>query len=100
ILLDLILPDPRQWQVTILGTDVNPRFLKKALAGVFGEWSFRDAPSWLKEGYFTEVGDRARRRRLDHVANLVKEHPRDGWISSGDGGGWNRRVHQGAKRRI
>jgi chemotaxis protein methyltransferase CheR len=26
--------------------------------GIFGEWSFRDAPSWLKEGYFREVGER------------------------------------------
>ena len=56
ILLDRVLPDPRQWHVTILGTDVNPRFLQKAAQGVFGEWSFRAAPAWLKENYFTPVG--------------------------------------------
>ena len=56
ILLDRVLPDPRQWHVTILGTDVNPRFLQKAAQGVFGEWSFRDAPAWLKENYFKPVG--------------------------------------------
>ncbi len=55
ILLDRVLPDPCQWHVTILGTDVNPCFLRKAAAGVFGEWSFRAAPAWLKENYFKPV---------------------------------------------
>ena len=56
ILLDRILPDLRHWQVTILGTDINPRFLQKAAAGVYSEWSFRDSPPWLKQGYFKQVG--------------------------------------------
>lgn len=55
ILLDRILPDLRQWQVMILGTDINPHFLRKASAGVYSEWSFRDAPPWLKQGYFKQV---------------------------------------------
>ena len=55
ILLDRILPDLRHWQVTILGTDLNPRFLQKAMAGIYSEWSFRDSPSWLKERYFKQV---------------------------------------------
>lgn len=56
MMLDRVLPAPRQWRVTILGTDVNPRFLQKAAEGVFGEWSFRNAPPWLKERYFAPVG--------------------------------------------
>ncbi len=55
ILLDRIVPDLRQWQVTILGTDINPHFLKKASAGIYGEWSFRNSPFWLKERYFKQV---------------------------------------------
>jgi chemotaxis protein methyltransferase CheR len=58
ILLDRVLPDPQQWQVTILATDINTRFLRKATEGAFGEWSFRDAPPWLKETYFNQVSDR------------------------------------------
>lgn len=58
ILLDRVLPASRQWRLTILGTDVNPRFLQKAAEGVFGEWSFRNAPPWLKERYFTPVSAR------------------------------------------
>ncbi|MEW5979016.1 MAG: CheR family methyltransferase [Acidobacteriota bacterium] len=58
ILLDRILPDFEEWQVNLLGTDINPRFLQKARDGVFGEWSFRDAPEWLKDNYFKALGTR------------------------------------------
>lgn len=58
ILLDRTLPDLSDWQVTILATDINPRFLHKAAEGVFSEWSFRDAPAWLKERYFQPLTGR------------------------------------------
>ncbi len=57
ILLHEALPDLRDWQVTITATDINPRFLHKAAAGVYGEWSFRNAPPWLKQRYFTPTAD-------------------------------------------
>ncbi len=44
-----------QWHVTLLATDVNPHFLKKASDGVYSEWSFRDSPSWLKQIYFKQI---------------------------------------------
>jgi chemotaxis protein methyltransferase CheR len=56
IFLDRNFPELKQWQVTILGTDINPLFLKKAAAGVYSEWSFRDSPPWLKERYFRQTG--------------------------------------------
>ncbi len=68
IMLDRVLPDARQWHLTILGTDINPRFLKKASEGVFGEWSFRDAPPWLRQNYFREIG----RRRFE-ILPRIKE---------------------------
>ena len=49
------LRDLGDWNVTILATDINPKFLRKAAAGVFGEWSFRDAPAWLKDQYFQRL---------------------------------------------
>ena len=55
ISLRKIIPDLVDWHVTILGSDINPRFLHKASKGVFTEWSFRNAPSWLKEGHFEKV---------------------------------------------
>jgi chemotaxis protein methyltransferase CheR len=53
ICLDRAVPNARD--ITILGTDINPHFIHKADEGVFGEWSFRGAPPWLKESYFTKI---------------------------------------------
>ena len=57
ILLHRLLPDLADWRVTITATDINPRFLHKAVAGIYGEWSFRNAPPWLKERYFDRTAD-------------------------------------------
>ena len=55
ILLNRMISDLKDWNITILATDINPRALKNAEEGVYNEWSFRDAPPWLKEGYFKEI---------------------------------------------
>lgn len=55
ILLHQLLPDWQDWQVRILATDINTRSLEKAGSGVYGEWSFRDVPSGLRERYFTRT---------------------------------------------
>jgi chemotaxis protein methyltransferase CheR len=52
MLLDRLIPDAEAWNVTILATDINPRFLRKAAEGVYGEWSFRDTPGWIRERHF------------------------------------------------
>lgn len=52
ILLSRLLPDLKDWNITILGTDINIEFLKKASDGLYTEWSFRDTPKWVVEGYF------------------------------------------------
>lgn len=46
------------WKVTILGTDVNPTSLETARKGVYGPWSFRQAPDGVKERFFTPAGAR------------------------------------------
>ena len=55
ILLHKIMGDAKDWNISILATDLNPVFLKKASAGIYGEWSFRDTPTWVREGYFTKT---------------------------------------------
>ncbi|MBC8458698.1 MAG: chemotaxis protein CheR [Deltaproteobacteria bacterium] len=57
ILLSKVIADLKDWNITILATDINPRFLKKASLATYSEWSFRDAPQWLKEKYLTRVKD-------------------------------------------
>jgi chemotaxis protein methyltransferase CheR len=68
ILVDQLLGQAPDWQVTILGTDINERFLQKATQGVYGEWSFRDAPAGFKERYFTRTADGASRSILGSSA--------------------------------
>jgi chemotaxis protein methyltransferase CheR len=46
------IPALKDWHITILATDINTRILNKAMAGVYSQWSFRNAPPWLIEGYF------------------------------------------------
>jgi len=55
ILLSRVIPDLKDWSITILATDINPRFLKKAEEGAYSGWSFRDTTPWLKDGYFKRV---------------------------------------------
>jgi chemotaxis protein methyltransferase CheR len=52
ILISKLIPDWKDWNITILATDINTRFLQRALEGVYTEWSFRDTPTWVKERYF------------------------------------------------
>ncbi len=59
MLLHKILPDIRDWQITVLATDVSQRALQKAELGVYNQWSFRGTSTWLVEKYFTRVkGDK------------------------------------------
>jgi chemotaxis protein methyltransferase CheR len=58
ILLQRCIPDWRDWNITILATDINERFLQKAAAGVYGEWSFRESAPGFKESHFTRTADR------------------------------------------
>lgn len=59
ILLCRMIPDISNWNISILATDINPVFLKKASAGVYGKWSFRGVPKWIIDKYFS-------RTRSDH----------------------------------
>lgn len=56
ILLARLIPDIEDWSITLLGTDINPHFLAKAIQGTYREWSFRGVPAWIRQGYFTDLG--------------------------------------------
>lgn len=55
ILLARILPDLTNWHITLLATDIAPISLKKAAAGVYSDWSFRNTPLWVKERCFERI---------------------------------------------
>ena len=57
IALRRAIPDVDDWQITILATDINPRFLHKAAAGVYGDWSFRGVPEEVRSAWFRRMPD-------------------------------------------
>jgi chemotaxis protein methyltransferase CheR len=52
-----VIPDIADWQVTILATDINTKFLHKAAEGIYGQWSFRGVPDAVKETFFRALPD-------------------------------------------
>ena len=80
MLLDRMIPDLADWNVTILATDINPRFLEIASAGVYGEWSFRAIPPGIRERYFSplpggrmQIAQRIRRMVTFSFLNLAED---------------------------
>ncbi|MFQ5599313.1 MAG: CheR family methyltransferase [Candidatus Krumholzibacteriia bacterium] len=51
------LQDPGDWDVRILASDVNPRFLRIARTGIYSRWSFRGTPQELRRKYFDRRAD-------------------------------------------
>jgi chemotaxis protein methyltransferase CheR len=48
MLLSRMIPDLTSWNITILGTDINRRFLQRASEGIYRDWSFRSNPTWIQ----------------------------------------------------
>ncbi len=57
ILLDQLIPDIEEWNISILATDINPAFLQIAQEGCYKPWSFRSIPFALKTAYFKQSED-------------------------------------------
>ena len=52
-----LLADRKDWDITILATDINSRYLEVANKGVYRNWSFRTTPPLMKERYFTPTAE-------------------------------------------
>ena len=52
MILARTIPDLERWNITLLATDINPRFLSKASAGLYSDWSFRATSEWIRSKYF------------------------------------------------
>lgn len=76
ILLSQLLPDLNEWSLSILATDINPQFLRKATEGVYGEWSFRDIPPHIKEHYFTP-----RAKGRFEILPSIKQRVKFAWLN-------------------
>lgn len=61
----------RNWEISILATDVNPHALRKAREGVYTNWSFRNTPADFKENYFRKTAE-GRFELLPEIKEMVK----------------------------
>ncbi len=52
IMLKRLIPNIKEWEITIKATDINPNFLEKAKRGEYTEWSFRGIDEDFKRRYF------------------------------------------------
>jgi len=71
ILLRKLIPDYSSWNISILATDINPRFLQKARGGIYSKWSFRNTPSWVVDEYFRNLED-GLSMILPHIKQMVQ----------------------------
>lgn len=74
IVLHQAIPDIANWTITLLATDINACFLRKAAAGIYGRWSFRQVPAGFREQFFRPVGE-DRWEVLPHIKRLVRFAP-------------------------
>ena len=73
IILSRVIPDLANWNISLTGTDINPQALERGRQGIYGSWSFRNAPPWLMD-YFTRLDD-GRFQVIPRIRALVRfEH--------------------------
>jgi chemotaxis protein methyltransferase CheR len=70
IMLDKLVPDLKDWNITILATDINSGALRKAVEGIYSDWSFRDTPPFFKDKYFERING-SRYRLLPDIRKMV-----------------------------
>ncbi len=54
IIVQELIPDWKEWNILILGTDINEVALTKAKQGVYSNWSFRLLDERIQKKYFYE----------------------------------------------
>jgi len=52
ILLHQLLPDMENWNLHLLGTDINVASLSRAIKGRYSDWSIRSTSNTLRDNYF------------------------------------------------
>ncbi|NHC33079.1 CheR family methyltransferase [Scytonema millei] len=79
ILVKELIPDLSDWEVVILGTDINSEAIEKARRGIYESWSFRQVDPQLQKHYFQqrklgwELDPRIRRMVKFQCSNLLQD---------------------------
>lgn len=72
ILLTELIPDWENWDLGVIGTDLNEIALEKARKGLYSDWSFRWVEPSLRKRYFQLYKNEWKVN--ENIANLVKFH--------------------------
>jgi chemotaxis protein methyltransferase CheR len=64
------IPDIQKWDIKILATDINEKFLEKAKKGIYTKWSFRNNPPEFIHKYFI-LGDDKTFQILPAIKKMV-----------------------------
>jgi chemotaxis protein methyltransferase CheR len=75
ILLDQLLPDFTEWDVSILATDIDWRALERAQQGLYSAWSFRQMDETVRTQYF------ARCDRLFQISPTIRRRVRFSYLN-------------------
>lgn len=57
ILLSELIENIHEWNIHIMGSDINKKNLKKASDGIYRNWSFRNVSDERKKRYFSKLSD-------------------------------------------
>ena len=70
IIVKQLISDLSDWNILILGTDINPESIEKAQQGIYDSWSFRQVEPQIQKQYFYQ---RKMRWEVDsQIRKLVK----------------------------
>ncbi|GAB4190573.1 MAG: hypothetical protein Fur006_32750 [Coleofasciculaceae cyanobacterium] len=67
ILLKELIPDLEQWNLMILGVDINSSALQRAKIGIYRPWSFRNVDIEIKQRYFQLINNQY------HIDSQIKD---------------------------
>jgi chemotaxis protein methyltransferase CheR len=79
ILIQELIPDLEQWNLSILGVDISAEALEKARRGIYRSWSLRNLDEEITQRYFRSVNDhyyldeQIKQRVKFQTLNLVSE---------------------------
>jgi len=68
ILVDQMMHVLKDWEITIIGSDINPLALHKAKNGIYSNWSLRGTPEKIIKKYFTQTS-----RNLFQIAPHIQQ---------------------------
>lgn len=71
MIIHTLLADIKEWNITILGTDINSAFLKKAENACYKKWSFRTTSPNMQKRYFKKSADETY-HLIPEIRSMVK----------------------------